>query len=776
MNKNTYQSATFALALVVSAFITLPASAQNIPDVLGEFNSSEHGIDRYQNRVANSGELLTSRVAANGTAFNATIAVNTAMTAANAAATAYNTAVASRANAVTNYNTALAAVNNSLPVAANRNATHNNFVAAYSAYLTAAANNGLNDALYANVYTTAVAVGSGDLGGANNDLRVGNSDVAANNTANVAAQTAVNTAATALATAQNAETAVATQAAGVDATINAFRSLALYQGYVNATDGVNLPGMGTVSTALDSQVAHARITYLSAYSTTETAATNAHSDAVRGVVTSAAVDSNAAVATAYSAFETQLHAVSRARFADNATDNTAFLTSLNAIVTAANVAFDGRTNLTAAETALNAAATAYAANTTDAALQAAFSSASKAVAGSSNSGLASAVNTLYDIELAAVGTSLSQDTEFTTAETAAADALFALTEALSLNGNAASRTNYATFATNAQGVFNALLSGSNSSIHADLRGTIGDTLLTEATNLFTASTTALTAYESAWEGNSAGTVPGSVRVIEAQVAAVVREHDATVAAREAAVTTAQGGVTTAQAALQALRDDDTADDDQATEITAAMAAVTAAEAVVTSAQAAVVAANTARTNYIAASGVIVAAESNSANRPHLAWLSRGLRNADVNGDGTVDYDTSIEILNITRDLHSRSTAANTTITALTARTQALATRIAANATLIAQNTASIDDQSRAIEALHERARSAADGVAAAYALAGVPQLPGKLNITVSAGDFDGQQALGVSVHGQVSEKIAFSGAFVRSGDNTGLATGLTIGL
>ena len=160
----------------------------------------------------------------------------------------------------------------------------------------------------------------------------------------------------------------------------------------------------------------------------------------------------------------------------------------------------------------------------------------------------------------------------------------------------------------------------------------------------------------------------------------------------------------------------------------------------------------------------------------LSDLSRALREADENQYGTADHDKPIAILAVSLDLHSKTTAAYTGITAAQARLTSLNRAIAANNRLIESNKAEIIASSRHIYNLYERTKILADGMAAAYALAGVPHIPGRLNLTISAGEFDGEAALGITLHGQMGRRLAFSGALVRTGSKDALAAGVTIGL
>ena len=180
-------------------------------------------------------------------------------------------------------------------------------------------------------------------------------------------------------------------------------------------------------------------------------------------------------------------------------------------------------------------------------------------------------------------------------------------------------------------------------------------------------------------------------------------------------------------------------------------------------------------DYVADTDYFVRVETNTA-RPGLGDLSRALRLADEDMDGATDHDRPIAILDVSLDLHSRTLAAAMTIDAYIQRVDALNAAITANKAVIERNTAAIALQSRRIAGLQDRAGDAAEGIAAAYALAGVPQLPDRLNLTISAGEFDGQEAVGFTFHGQIGSKVAFSSAVVRSGDKNGLAFGLTLGL
>ena len=160
----------------------------------------------------------------------------------------------------------------------------------------------------------------------------------------------------------------------------------------------------------------------------------------------------------------------------------------------------------------------------------------------------------------------------------------------------------------------------------------------------------------------------------------------------------------------------------------------------------------------------------------LGNLSRALRDADENEDSQTDYHRPTELLSVSMDLHTRTRVADATIDLYTARVAALNEAIAANKLLIERNTAAIAITARHIDTLRYSAKLIAEGVAAAYALAGVPQLPGKLNLTVSAGEYDGEEAMGVTFHGPIGKRTAFSGAVVRTGKKDGVAVGITVGL
>ena len=209
--------------------------------------------------------------------------------------------------------------------------------------------------------------------------------------------------------------------------------------------------------------------------------------------------------------------------------------------------------------------------------------------------------------------------------------------------------------------------------------------------------------------------------------------------------------------------------------TNAMNAVTAANTAHTSATTALNSATETRDDFVVRAMRVVDAETGS--RATIAQLSKALREADENRDGTAEYDKPIEILNITMDIHNATRAVAGAIVSTSNRIATLNNAIAANKDLIDRNTAAIAAQARHINLLQKRARIAVNGIAAAYALAGVPQLSGdRLNLTISAGTFDGEEAFGITFHGQVSSKVAFSGAVVRSGHHDGLAAGVTIGL
>ena len=177
---------------------------------------------------------------------------------------------------------------------------------------------------------------------------------------------------------------------------------------------------------------------------------------------------------------------------------------------------------------------------------------------------------------------------------------------------------------------------------------------------------------------------------------------------------------------------------------------------------------------IGASGV-VGAEPVSAKVETLGRLSMALRGSDPNDNLVPDYDKPIEILHTSTMLHKQTLAAEATIVAYTARVTALNDAIEANKKLIERNTVHITEQARQIAGLRERLQIATDGVAAAYTLSGAPQIPGRLTMSISAGEFDGEEAMGLTFHGQITDRLAFSGAVVRSGQRDGLAAGVTIG-
>ena len=576
-----------------------------------------------------------------------------------------------------------------------------------------------------------------------------------------------------------------------------------------------------------------------AYAAGRTAAGNNITNAIFATVVAGAKENNAEIAATSHDLENRLHNISRARFAANDTANNAYKAALNTVANTAAVNFSGRdasTPLTTAENALKTAYEAWNRNDTsrnNAVLQGNLSNLAKQHAASANPDLGNAVNNLFNVELAAVAASVTADSEFTGLEIAFTSALNNLVVLAGYKGSEASRnaayalraiadslnltTVQAALSSAAFTAFNTAHVASSEAVEAAaarvaawqqpssplwaLQAQFAAATLVLQRNITDAEQGIVTAAAAIDAAATSLTQAGTARdtALDALITHVVALTGSVATPYQIHIDTINSTTATAaqkSAARYAIAaevntratDTDTAND-PSTALTALSTAYQTAKTDYTvkfraKAQADVDHYNfhvarrdalKALADYTAATNHILGLETSTA-RVKLGNLSRALRGADENQLGTADHDKPIAILDVSLDLHSITASAATSIDTHTAKLTSLNAVIAENNRLIERNKAAITVQGRHIYDLYQRSKDAANGIAAAYALAGVPQIPGRLNLTISAGEFDGEEALGVSVHGQLGSRAAFSGAVVRSGNKNGLAAGITIRL
>ena len=621
---------------------------------------------------------------------------------------------------------------------------------------------------------------------------------------------------------------------------NSYRRLDMYRGHFNSQDqSLERPAIAAYEQAEATNTAILMTGgFVGVYATDRSAVGNRITDIIIATAVRGARENNTLIADASHDFENRLHNISRARFAANDTANNAYKSALNTVANKAetNFAARGTTPLSSAEVALNAAADAWNQNDTtrnNVILQGNLSTAAKAVANSANNDLRDAVTGLFNVELEAVAASVTADAEYTSEEFAFTGALNNLGVIMGFKGSEFSRNTASALRRQqrsmsksvAQGAlsaaaftsFNAAYEISSTAVEAALlqvgnwQNSAGhlwalraqfaaSTLImqrnlqdletsitvaaaaidTAATSLAAATTSrnnaldALVAHVVALTGNDAAPYATHIATINSTSATAEQKSAARLAIAVEVNTRATDTDTTndPSAALAGLS---TAYQTAKTDYNAKFRAKAQADLDHYNFLVARRDARKALADFAAGTKLVIAAETD-AQREKLADLSRALRGADLDEDGTADHDKPLAILDISMKLHSLTTGVSDSVNAHADKLAALSAAIAENHRLIERNKASIIAQGRRIYEMQKRSKAAAHGIAAAYALASVPQIPGKLNLTISAGEFDGEQALGVSVHGQVGSKVAFSGAVVRSGSKDGLALGITLGL